>query len=355
MVFVPEVFRPSSSDSKMLSVPELLNGGGPPTWGPAVSPGKSARFTSFTSTKVQILTPTRGPAVSPDDEFNGTNANGAGVADGQRQNREDEAETRGFDTCDAEALERQRARKCCVWSKDDVAVGGTSQVFRDANGEWIVGIKVKLNLLQVLTFFTCSTGARVQILTHEELLLRLQEHLHIAYRMSPWRPLYNASWHGASCATLLRLVKGRSPCFLVVKDSRRHVFGAYLPLGLRSQHTPYGTGQALIFSLHPSFRVFGSNGCNYILSSERGIALGGVHPSNTSAVKGGMGSLGVGLYVDSDLFKGSSMACSTFGNTGSLASGEDFECVQIEVWALVTPAMSEESAAEGAALLGKYT
>ena len=49
------------------------------------------------------------------------------------------------------------------------------------------------------------------------------------------------------------------------------------------------------------------------------------------------------------------MACSTFGNKASLASGEDFECVQIEVWALVTPAMSEESAAEGAALLGKYT
>jgi hypothetical protein len=68
-----------------------------------------------------------------------------------------------------------------------------------------------------------------------------------------------------------------------------------------------------------------------------------------------MGSLGVGLYVDSDLLKGSSMACSTFGNTASLASGEDFECVQIEVWALVTPVMSEESAAQGAALLGKYT
>ena len=151
MVFVPEVFRSASSDSKMLLVPELLNSGGPPTRGPAVAPGKSARFTCFTSTKVQILTPTRGPAVSPDDEFNGTNANGAGVADGQLQNREDEGETRGFDTSDAEALERQRARKCCVWSKDDVAVGGTSQVFRDANGEWIVGIKVKLNLLQVLS------------------------------------------------------------------------------------------------------------------------------------------------------------------------------------------------------------
>ena len=39
-------------------------------------------------------------------------------------------------------------------------------MFRDAAGEWIVGIKVKINLLQ--------------------------EHLHIAYRQCPWMPLYRS-------------------------------------------------------------------------------------------------------------------------------------------------------------------
>ena len=63
------------------------------------------------------------------------------------------------------------------------------------------------------------------------------------------------------------------------------------------------------------------------------------------------------MYLDSALCKGSSMACAAFGNKGPVANSEDFECVQLEVWALVRPALetSEESGSDGAALLGRFT
>ena len=53
----------------------------------------------------------------------------------------------------------------------------------------------------------------------------------------------------------------------------QQVFGAYLPVGLKSQNTYYGTGQALIFSLHPSFRVFASKASNYLLRSSLALSL----------------------------------------------------------------------------------
>jgi len=223
--------------------------------------------------------------------------------------------------------EKRRSRRAVLWSKDEMPLEEASEVFSDSCGEWIVGMKVKINLLQ--------------------------EHLHIAYRQCPWEPLYRSTQHGASSATLLRLVKGRSPCFLVVKDSENHIFGAYLPGGLRSQYTYYGTDQALIFSLHPSFRVYASKGTNYLLSSERGISLGGSShfKSNSGAIPSD-----VGLHLDSALCRGSSMACTAFGNKGPVASGDVFECVQLEVWALVRPVMtmSEESGSHGASLLGRF-
>ena len=88
-------------------------------------------------------------------------------------------------------------------------------------------------------------------------------------------------------------------------------------------------------------------------SSERcGIALGGYAKG-----KGQVPTTGVGLYLDNDLCKGSSTASAVFGNKGPIASTEDFECLQLEVWALVIPKLeaSEDSSMDGAALLGRFT
>ena len=204
------------------------------------------------------------------------------------------------------------------------------QVFTDSTGEWLVGMKVKINLLQ--------------------------EHLHIAYRQSPWESLYSATRDGASITTLLRLVKGRSPCFLVIKDSAHHVFGAYLPEGLRQparRQSAHGAGQALLFSLHPAFRVFGSKADNYLtICEDRGIALGGI--------VGHDGAVGAGLHLDCLLTHGSSTACATFGTKDSVASAEEFESLQVEVWALTRATLEAEtgedgSGMQGAALLGRFT
>jgi len=88
-------------------------------------------------------------------------------------------------------------------------------------------------------------------------------------------------------------------------------------------------------------------------SSERsGIALGGYVKS-----KGDVPPSGVGLYLDSGLCQGSSTASAVFGNKGPIASTEDFECVQLEVWALVIPKLetSEDPSLDSAALLGRFT
>jgi hypothetical protein len=55
------------------------------------------------------------------------------------------------------------------------------------------------------------------------------------------------------------------------------------------------------------------------------------------------------------------MPCVTFGNKDTVASKEDFECVQLEVWALSRPNLAGEGeegdacGSEGAALLGRFT
>uniref|UniRef100_A0A7S4L149 TLDc domain-containing protein n=2 Tax=Guillardia theta TaxID=55529 RepID=A0A7S4L149_GUITH len=210
------------------------------------------------------------------------------------------------------------------WTGEEVPLDGKSDVFTDvATGEWIVGLKVKVNLLQ--------------------------EHLHISYRRCKWQMLYSSAIHGASCATLLRCAKGRSPCFLLIKDMNSHVFGAFLPTPLVSQKQHYGDQNCFIFSLHPSFRVYGSKGTNthFLLSSEKGISFGGL-------VSGSGSSAGIGL--DSDLLQGTSEACITYGNPGTLASSETFACWNVEVWALVRPAAETfTDSVDAASLLGKFT
>ena len=74
--------------------------------------------------------------------------------------------------------------------------------------------------------------------------------------------------------------------------------------------------------------------------------------------KGSGSPAGVGLYLNGDLCRGSSTTSATFGNTGPISSTEEFECLHLEVWALVIPRLESNENTDpdiSAALLGRFT
>jgi len=136
--------------------------------------------------------------------------------------------------------------------------------------------------------------------------------------------LYSCALHGTSLNTLFGNSKGYSPAILLIKDSKDHIFGAYItePFTVRSATAFAGTGECFLFSLYPNCVSYKwtKNNAYYMLMSSDSLAVG-------------CGDTGYGLWLDSDLVQGSSAPCETFGNP-ILSSAETFECMCVEVWGL---------------------
>ena len=116
-----------------------------------------------------------------------------------------------------------------------------------------------------------------------------------------------------------------SPVLLVVQDSKGKLFGAMVSGPLRISKEFYGTGESFLFSLDDNgeISIFFWTGCNHYIAfgSPRDIAFG---------CEDGH----FGLWMDYDLYHGSSMPCETFGNE-CLASTEHFTIVGVEAWGLM--------------------
>ncbi|CAI5515164.1 unnamed protein product [Closterium sp. Naga37s-1] len=138
-------------------------------------------------------------------------------------------------------------------------------------------------------------------------------------RTARWTLLYSTARDGISLATLYRKVAKKGPSLLIVRDSRKHVFGCFTSEEWKASTRYYGNGECFAFQVRPRLMAFRWTRVNalFMLSSANSLALGGGDHYS--------------LLLQSDLLSGYSGPCSTFGSC-SLSSTEDFNVTHVEVW-----------------------
>jgi hypothetical protein len=191
-------------------------------------------------------------------------------------------------------------------------------------------------------------------------ILALELKLPATLQCYDWQLIYRLSIHGASLHTLYSQAQKYANMILIVQEntSRRALFGAVitdsLKVGERDKY--YGNGSMALFSMyHPE------TGLNYDGVSAPVNSTSTSSPSSTTVnntiryypwsyrnsyfliacrdylALGGGGHFG--LFLDSDLLRGSSGESATFQNT-CLGSIEDFPILQCELYALQAPTRS---------------
>ncbi|CAK6954336.1 nuclear receptor coactivator 7 isoform X2 [Scomber scombrus] len=152
-------------------------------------------------------------------------------------------------------------------------------------------------------------------------LERLAAHMPARTQGYPWQLVYSTAIHGSSLKTLYRNMAGLdSPVLLVVKDMHKKVFGAFSSDPFRVSKYCYGTGETFLFSFNPDFQAYRWSGENsYFVSG------------NLESLQIGGGGGGFGLWLDADLYHGSSFSCPTFHNE-PLSTQKDFIVQDLEVW-----------------------
>lgn len=137
-----------------------------------------------------------------------------------------------------------------------------------------------------------------------------------------WTLAFTASQMGFSLKSLYRsLSKYEGPVLLLIKDNEQIVFGAFSSCNLKPSESFYGTGETYLFTFKQGqFRRFPWTGDNlfFIKGGYDSLAFGA-----------GEGSFG--LWLDEDLYHGSTHSCKTFNNE-PLTNHEDFVVCALECW-----------------------
>ncbi|XP_054638524.1 nuclear receptor coactivator 7 isoform X1 [Dunckerocampus dactyliophorus] len=159
-----------------------------------------------------------------------------------------------------------------------------------------------------------------ELLDHRH-LLSLASHMPARTQGYPWQLVYSTAVHGSSLKTLYRNMAGLdSPVLLVIKDMQKKVFGAFSSDPFRVSKYCYGTGETFLFSFNPDFQAYKWTGENsYFVSG------------NFESLQIGGGGGEFGLWIDADLYRGSSFSCPTFHNA-PLSTQKDFIIQDLEVW-----------------------
>ncbi|XP_062406721.1 nuclear receptor coactivator 7 isoform X2 [Sardina pilchardus] len=138
----------------------------------------------------------------------------------------------------------------------------------------------------------------------------------------PWRLAYSTGVHGTSLKTLYRNLGDLDcPVLLTIKDMDNQVFGAFSTHPFRVSEHCYGTGETFLYSFSPEIKVYHWTGENsyFVKGNIDSLQLGG-------------GGGGLGLWLDADLYHGTTSSCSTFSNQ-PLSAQQDFTVHSLEVWA----------------------
>ncbi|XP_012722819.2 nuclear receptor coactivator 7 isoform X1 [Fundulus heteroclitus] len=136
-----------------------------------------------------------------------------------------------------------------------------------------------------------------------------------------WRLAYSTEKHGSSLKTLYRnLADVDSPVLLVLKDMDQQIFGAFSTHPFRVSEHFYGTGETFLYSFCPEIKVYRWTGENsYFVKG------------NTDSLQMGGGGGHLGLWLDGELYRGTTTKCATFNNQ-PLSAQQDFNIHSLEVW-----------------------
>ncbi|XP_041661544.1 nuclear receptor coactivator 7 isoform X2 [Cheilinus undulatus] len=137
----------------------------------------------------------------------------------------------------------------------------------------------------------------------------------------PWRLAYSTVRHGTSLKTLYRsLAEVDSPVLLVIKDMDYQIFGAFSTHPFKVSEHCYGTGETFLYSFCPEITVYRWTGENsYFVKG------------NTDSLQMGGGGGQLGLWLDAELYRGTTTKCATFNNQ-PLSAQQDFNIHSLEVW-----------------------
>ncbi|KAK3515811.1 hypothetical protein QTP70_033849 [Hemibagrus guttatus] len=172
-----------------------------------------------------------------------------------------------------------------------------------------------------------DTEDTLPVLTQDSYILRehhiekLAPHLPARLQCSPWQLVYSTEIHGTSLKTLYRkTAEIQQPVLLLIQDTHNQVFGAFSSDSFRVSDCCYGTGETFLFTFSPEFKMFRWSGENSYFV--RGFL---------DSLQLGAGGGPFGLWLDSDLLRGSTFSCKTFCNT-PLSPQHDFRVQALEVW-----------------------
>lgn len=138
-----------------------------------------------------------------------------------------------------------------------------------------------------------------------------------------WTLAFTTTHMGFSLRSLYRsLSKYEGPVLLMIKDTEQVVFGAFCSCNLQPSESFYGTGETYLFtfkSLQDFIRFPWTGDNQYFIKGD----------SDSLVIGAGEGNFG--LWLDEDLYHGTTHYCKTFNNA-PLTNKEDFVVCALECW-----------------------
>ncbi|KAM6992403.1 nuclear receptor coactivator 7 [Tautogolabrus adspersus] len=195
----------------------------------------------------------------------------------------------------------------CSWEIITIDEAKRRQSFGSCDGD------LSVDALPIL----CDTSDLLQDTHIEKLACRLPARVQ-GYH---WRLAYSTVRHGTSLKTLYRsLADVDNPVLLVIKDMDNQLFGAFSTHPFRVSEHCYGTGETFLYSFCPEIKV-------YRWTGENSYFVKGY----TDSLQMGGGGGQIGLWLDAELYRGTTTKCATFNNQ-PLSTQQDFNIHSLEVW-----------------------
>ncbi|XP_065178965.1 oxidation resistance protein 1-like isoform X2 [Sycon ciliatum] len=154
-------------------------------------------------------------------------------------------------------------------------------------------------------------------------LCKLARHLPNSVVGCSWKLAYSTNVHGISLRTMYRNMREMDgPILMAVRDESQHIFGVLSSAAFKVCDKFIGTGQCFLFTFHNTIglKIFTWTGENEFFVK-----------GDTDALCFGSGEGTFGLWLDENLYHGSSYPCKTYDNE-VLASTEQFTIQAVEAW-----------------------
>jgi len=82
------------------------------------------------------------------------------------------------------------------------------------------------------------------------MLLQLGSHVTLSSRIKEWNCVFNIAKDGTSLRTFYTKLEKYCPTILVIKDTKGHVFGAYVSDTWKYSESFYGRGETFLFTFN---------------------------------------------------------------------------------------------------------